>query len=116
MRHLLTHTSGLGYPFTSAITRDFKPKPGDQFDVGPLLFEPGERWLYGTSTEWVGRLVEKISGQTLEAYFDEHIFRPLGMTDTHFNIPPSKLSRLVDLWQRDASGSLVAQPRQAPTP
>ena len=66
VRHLFTHTSGLGYPFTSAILRDFKPMPGESFPVGPLLFEPGMRWHYGTSVDWLGRLVEKISGLTLE--------------------------------------------------
>ncbi|HEY2186096.1 MAG TPA: serine hydrolase domain-containing protein, partial [Xanthobacteraceae bacterium] len=48
--HILTHTSGLGYPFTSAILRDFKPQPGESYPFGgPLLFDPGERWHYGTS-------------------------------------------------------------------
>src|SRR5215213_5935118 len=79
IRHLLTHTSGLGYSFTSPIVRDFKPRNGDTFEVGPLLFEPGADWIYGTSTDWVGRLVETIAGKDLDAYFRERIFRPLGM-------------------------------------
>src|SRR5215472_16409398 len=45
VRHLLTHTSGLGYPFTDPTTRDFKPRAGEEYRVGPLVFEPGERWL-----------------------------------------------------------------------
>src|SRR5882724_2132391 len=49
VRNLLTHTSGLGYAFTSAVVRDFKPRDGDHFAAGPLLFEPGAQWLYGTS-------------------------------------------------------------------
>src|SRR5262249_58442200 len=82
VRHVLTHTSGLGYPFTSAILRDFKPKPGETYPFGgPLLFDPGTRWHYGTSTDVVGALVEKISGQKLEVYFREHIFNPLTMPD-----------------------------------
>ena len=64
VRHVLTHTSGLGYPFTSATLRDFKPRTGEQYADGPLLFEPGERWHYGTSTDIVGRLVEKVSGRS----------------------------------------------------
>ena len=116
VRHLFTHTSGLGYDFTSPIVRDFKPKHGDTFAVGPLLFEPGERWLYGTSTEWLGRLVEAVSGQTLEAYFAEHILNPLGMNDTYFNVPEAKLPRLVNTWRRDRAGALTEQPRQAPVP
>jgi CubicO group peptidase (beta-lactamase class C family) len=95
IRHLLTHTSGLGYDFTSPIVRDFKPRNGDTFAVGPLLFDPGTRWIYGTSTDWVGRLVETVSGQTLDEYFREHIFTPLGMTDTYFNVPEGKQARLV---------------------
>src|SRR5262249_59588439 len=74
VRHVLTHTSGLAYPFTSAIWRDLKPRAGDTFAFGgPLLFDPGERWHYSTSTDVVGRLVEVVSGQKLEDYFREHI-------------------------------------------
>jgi methyl acetate hydrolase len=62
IRHLFTHTSGLGYGFTSATVRDFKPRAGETYAVGPLEFEPGERWLYSTSTDWLGRVVEKVSG------------------------------------------------------
>ena len=70
VRHFLTHTSGLAYPFTSAIWRDFKPRAGETFPFGgPLLFDPGERWQYSTSTDVVGRLVEKVSGQKLDDYF-----------------------------------------------
>jgi len=88
VRHILTHTSGLGYPFTSAILRDFKPQPGENYPFGgPLLFDPGERWHYGTSTDVVGKLVEKVSRQKLEDYFRQHIFAPLQMSDTSYNVP-----------------------------
>src|SRR5256885_10002416 len=70
VRQFLTHTSGLAYPFTSATWRDFKPRAGETYPFGgPLLFDPGERWHYSTSTDVVGRLVEVISGQKLEDYF-----------------------------------------------
>jgi len=93
--HFLTHTAGLGYPFTSTIIRDIKLKPGDvQPFGGPLLFDPGERWHYSTSTDVVGALVESVSGQKLEDYFHEHIFAPLNMPDTSFNVPKEKGSRL----------------------
>jgi CubicO group peptidase (beta-lactamase class C family) len=101
VRHVLTHTSGLGYPFTSAILRDFKPRAGETYQDGPLLFEPGEKWWYGTSTDIVGRLVEKHSGQKLEDYFRQHIFTPLKMTDTSYNVPEAKAARLVAAQQRD---------------
>jgi len=115
VRHVLTHTSGLGYPFTSATLRDFKPRSGESYPDGPLLFEPGERWHYGTSTDVVGRLVEKISGQKIEDYFREHIFTPLKMTDTSYNIPPEKAVRVVASQQRDGErmdGKIVLQSPQ----
>jgi CubicO group peptidase (beta-lactamase class C family) len=103
VRQVLTHTSGLGYPFTSATLRDFKPRAGEAYPFGPLLFEPGERWLYGTSTDVVGRLVETISGQRLEDYFRRHIFAPLAMNDTSYNVPPDKAPRLVAAQQRNGA-------------
>ncbi len=101
VRHFLTHTSGLAYPFTSAIWRDFKPRAGETYPFGgPLLFDPGERWHYSTSTDVVGRLVEVLSGQTLEDYFRQHIFAPLKMGDTSYNVPEAKGPRLVMQQQR----------------
>ncbi|WP_428672930.1 serine hydrolase domain-containing protein [Reyranella sp.] len=96
VRHFLTHTSGLAYPFTSATWRDFKPRDGETYPFGgPLLFDPGERWYYSTSTDVVGRLVEVVSGQKLENYFRQHIFAPLKMDDTSYNVPEAKGPRLV---------------------
>jgi CubicO group peptidase (beta-lactamase class C family) len=112
VRHLLTHSSGLGYNFTSQVVRDFKPRSGEQYPAGPLLFEPGEQWLYGTSTDWVGRLVETMSGQTLDAYFREHIFRPLGMVDTFYNVPDDRQNRLVAGHRRRADGAYRLEPTQ----
>ena len=101
VRHFLTHTSGLAYPFTSAIWRDFKPAAGETFPFGgPLLFDPGERWHYSTSTDVVGKLVETVSGQKLEDYFRQHIFAPLKMDDTSYNVPEAKGPRLVAQQQR----------------
>jgi methyl acetate hydrolase len=101
IRHFLTHTSGLAYPFTSAIWRDLKPHAGDTFPFGgPLLFDPGERWHYSTSTDVVGRLVEVVSGQKLEDYFREHFLAPLKMDDTSYNVPEAKGPRLVAQQQR----------------
>ena len=101
LRHFLTHTSGLAYQFTSAVWRDFKPRAGEVYPFGgPLLFEPGERWHYSTSTDVVGRLVEVISGQKLEDYFRQHIFAPLKMEDSFYNVPDAKGPRLVAQQQR----------------
>jgi methyl acetate hydrolase len=115
VRHLFTHTSGLGYPFTDPTTRDFKPRPGEQYAAGPLVFEPGERWLYSTSTDWLGRLVEKISGQPLEDYFRQHILSPLGMNDTSYFVPAEKQSRLVTVGRRKADGTFIKESVQPPT-
>jgi methyl acetate hydrolase len=116
VRHVLTHTSGLGYPFTSATLRDFKPQGGEKYPFGgPLLFDPGERWLYGTSTDVVGKLVEKASGQKLEDYFRQHIFAPLRMADTSYNVPQDKAARLVAAQQRAGErmdGTIVLQTPQ----
>jgi CubicO group peptidase (beta-lactamase class C family) len=116
VRHILTHTSGLGYPFTSAILRDFKPQPGESYPFGgPLLFDPGERWHYGTSTDVAGKLVEKVSGQKLEDYFREHIFAPLQMPDTFYNVPQEKASRLAAAHERAGErmdGRIVLQTLQ----
>jgi methyl acetate hydrolase len=101
VRQFLTHTSGLGYPFTSAVLRDFKPRAGETYPFGgPLLFDPGQRWHYGTSVDVVGRLVEVLSGQKLEDYFHDHIFVPLKMDDTSYNVPEAKGPRLVAQQQR----------------
>jgi CubicO group peptidase (beta-lactamase class C family) len=117
VRQVLTHTSGLGYPFTSATLRDFKPRAGETYANGPLLFDPGERWHYGTSTDVVGRLVEKISGEKLEDYFLKHILVPLKMNDTSYNIPQAKAARVVPSQQRDGermNGKIVLQQPQPP--
>src|SRR5580704_3473275 len=115
VQHLFTHTSGLGYPFTSAIVRDFKPRAGESYPVGPLLFEPGTRWHYGTSVDWLGRLVEKVSGLTLEDYFHSKIFVPLGMPDTFYFVPKDKEARLVPVDRRLADGGLAKDAAQPPT-
>jgi methyl acetate hydrolase len=101
VKHFLTHTSGLAYAFTSAVWRDLKPRAGETFPFGgPLLFDPGERWHYSTSTDVCGKLVEAVSGQKLEDYFRQHIFAPLKMDDTSYNVPEAKGPRLVAQQQR----------------
>jgi methyl acetate hydrolase len=116
VRHFLTHTSGLAYPFTSEIWRDFKPRAGETYPFGgPLLFDPGERWHYSTSTDVCGKLVEAVSGQKLEDYFREHIFAPLKMNDTSYNVPEAKGPRLVAQQQRSGErmdGAIVLQQPQ----
>ena len=116
LRHLLTHTSGFVYEDWDAnLVRYLKQAAPVDRDTGmpvhPLMFEPGTRWEYGTSMDWVGRLVEAASGQTLEEYFQRNILRPLGMKDTSYILPEDKFDRLVSVWQRQGDGSLKEQPR-----
>ncbi len=108
IRHVLTHTSGLtldpanaglsgeemqwvsnnGKPFSTLGERVVRAA------IIPGTFHPGDHWLYGTSTDFVAVLVEKISGQSLDQFLRERIFEPLGMVDTFYNIPLSKVDRV----------------------
>lgn len=114
VRHLLTHTSGLGYNFTSPVVRDFKPHSGEEYTVGPLLFDPGEQWLYGTSTDWLGQLIESVSGKSLDEYFRERIFGPIGMEDTFYNVREVKQQRLVVIHRRQSDVAFEADANQPP--
>jgi methyl acetate hydrolase len=120
VRQLLSHTSGFAYDFFDPQLHGYvatgavpSSRQGDDgFLKAPLLFDPGSRWEYGISTDWLGKLVEKVSGQTLEDYFRQHIFQPLGMTDTFFDVPPGKQARVVALHQRQDDGSFLEPPPQ----
>jgi CubicO group peptidase (beta-lactamase class C family) len=109
IRQLLTHTSGLGYPFTSpevfAIQQQTKQEPRAM----PLLFDPGTKWVYSASTAVLGEVVEKLSGQGIEEFDQERIFRPLGMVDTSYHLPAEKAGRLVTVSRREETG-LVETP------
>ena len=114
VRHMLTHTAGLGYNFTSAIVRDFKPRAGETYAAGPLLFDPGEQWLYSTGIDWGGRIVEALSGKNLETYFRDHIFRPLGMGDTSYNVPDDRQRRVTAVHRRRSDGTFQVETVQPP--
>ncbi len=125
VRHLLTHTAGFGYEFMNRDLFNLVGKGtlpsvmagGDGFMKAPLLFDPGTKWEYGINTDWLGRLVERISGQSLEVYFRQHIFDPLGMPDSSFIVPPDKQSRVARMYQRGDGGALAEQPpRPSPPP
>ena len=97
MRDLLTHTAGFTYRLWDAkavrYAKSIELLPKAQRSRAPrtpLMFDPGERWQYGTSIDWVGRIVEAISGEPLDSYFRKHIFDPLGMNDTAFDISPQQ--------------------------
>ena len=103
LRQLLTHTSGFAYDFTSARLSQFQPESWE-YEDRPRLFEPGARWHYGTSTDWVGKVIEKVSGQDLETYIRKNITGPLKMNNTWFNVPDNLKEKIVSWGTRDSSG------------
>lgn len=122
IRDLLRHTSGLTYDFLRESNLDYayrklqigNPAPGytlrhmiEQLAQLPLEFSPGTRWNYSLATDVLGYLIEVISGQSLPDYLQEHLFGPLGMVDTAFNIAPDKVHRLASCYERDAAKKLV---------
>ena len=118
VRQLLTHTAGFGYEFLNRELFDLVAKKeiatvmagGDAFLKAPLVNDPGTEWEYGINTDWLGKLVERVSGLSLEAYFREKIFTPLGMNDSFFNVPAAKRSRVVRTFQRNKDGTLTELP------
>ena len=120
LRHLLTHTSGFCYDRWSAEMMEYEkhggPAPSGVAPLVPLMFDPGKRWHYGYSTDWVGRLVEVVSGLTLEQYFQQNILQPLGMKDTSFIMAAGKFDRLVSRHLRQPDGSLQQETRTLPAP
>jgi CubicO group peptidase (beta-lactamase class C family) len=108
LRHLLTHTSGIGYGFSSPIVaRLQRGNEKAEWEL-PLLHDPGARWTYSASTRVLGLIVEKITGESLEAYYQEHIFVPLGMIDTSFAVPAAKQSRVITIYSH-ADGKFQQQ-------
>jgi methyl acetate hydrolase len=119
IRHLMTHTSGIGYGFSSPIVARLEKDTQKREWELPLLHDPGEKWTYGASTVVLGMIVEKVTGRSLEAYFQERIFRPLGMADTSFAVASGKQSRVSTAYNR-TNGVLQERPRatiaSTPTP
>lgn len=124
IRDLLTHTSGIDYPaigtaIGNAIYSKAKIPSGlGNFDEDlldrmrvlgnlPLMFQPGEKFQYGLNTDLLGCLIEIISGQTLDDFFDQYIFNPLGMKDTYFNVPKTKENRLTTVYTEDSLQNII---------
>ncbi len=116
LRHLLTHTSGFGYNSTDEELSKFDRTNWNQKDL-PRRFESGTQFLYGTSTDWAGRVVEKISGLNLENYFRQNITGPLRMNRTWFNVPDSLKAFIVSRGRRGDDGKqpLIEMPDRIPT-
>jgi CubicO group peptidase (beta-lactamase class C family) len=122
LHHLLTHTAGFS-SFDSATAPLFAEmrklrstevsnlqEMARSLATFPLQSQPGDAWVYGPSTDLVGALVEKVSGQPFDWFVEERILRPLGMKDTSFEVPISKRSRQVSFDIRQPDGSLVSNP------
>ena len=115
LRHLLTHTAGFGYGMYSAATQQYQqlkelPLIASCQNAAlrtPLLFDPGERWEYGISTDWLGKLIESVSGHRLGSYLKDNLFAPLRMQDTAFRITASMRARLAKVHQRGSDGQLA---------
>ncbi|MDP6423096.1 MAG: serine hydrolase domain-containing protein [SAR202 cluster bacterium] len=114
IRHLMTHTAGFGYGFSSPIVRDLsRGAAGLGPREFPLLHDPGSKWTYGTSTRVLGWVIEKIAAEPLDAFFDSRILAPLGMTDTGFGLKSECFGRLV-AQSRRVGATLVTGSGQRP--
>lgn len=115
VRHLLTHTSGLGYPFASLTLSQLQGQGDNARPLPnplPLLHDPGSAWSYGESTRVLGRLVEKLSGQALDVFLQQRIFQPLGMNETWYVVPADRIPRVATV-HRWVDGKLVETPNGA---
>ena len=113
-RMLMLHTAGFGYDFFNPTYSRLAREKGQPSVVTatraslatPLLFDPGERWEYGSGIDWCGLIVEQIRDQRLGTVMKERIFRPLGMKDTAFKLTPAMRERLARIHKRRPDGSL----------
>lgn len=127
-KHVLTHTAGFANTYRGITQPELAKlrearKPNDtigdmvkRLAALPLNFHPGDAWEYGPATDVVGRLVEVISGQTLDEFQQKRIFAPLKMKDTHFYLPQNKLARFAAVYQPDPANGNKIKLQEAPTP
>ncbi|MFF0280554.1 serine hydrolase domain-containing protein [Rhodococcus aetherivorans] len=114
-RMLLLHTAGLGYDFFDENYRRLAEEHGQPSVITaskaalrtPLLFDPGERWMYGSNIDWCGLVVEAVRGRRLGEVMRERIFEPLGMADTAFTLTADMRDRLAVVHQRGEDGTVV---------
>jgi methyl acetate hydrolase len=118
VRHLVTHTSGLAYWFFNADIVRWEEATGTPnvlsgskaIFAAPLVADPGTQYEYGINSDWLGRVVEAASGQSLDAYFAEHILGPLGMTQTTFLMSEEQRANSVPVHLRGEGGAWLAAP------
>jgi len=122
LRHLLTHTAGFVYDIWNPDMGRYMEKTGVPGIIScqnaalmlPLVFDPGDRWDYGINIDWAGKAVERASGQSLGDFFAEHIFGPVGMTDTGFALTADRRARLASMHARADDGTLATIPFELP--
>jgi CubicO group peptidase (beta-lactamase class C family) len=121
LRRLLSHTSGFGYAFTSPELNRYGETLGRPLldgsracHVQPLLFEPGEGFLYGIGIDWAGLAIEAATGRRLDSVVGETVFAPLGMTETAFGVPESRAHRRAAIHARLPEGGLTVFPFDLP--
>ena len=114
VRHVLSHTSGLSIrPTTPQRGGQARTRPAtlaeavDRAADVPLAFHPGSEWQYGASTDYVAILVEKISDMSLDDFLRERIFEPLGMENTYYNIPESKVDQVAAVYRPSGPGNTI---------
>jgi len=118
LRHLMTHTAGFCYNMWNGDMGTYLDKTGlppvttckNEALKTPIMSDPGTRWEYGTNIDFVGKAVEAVSGKRLDAYLRDHLFIPLGMSDTSFKIGDSQRKRLVGMHARGEDGLLAPMP------
>jgi methyl acetate hydrolase len=121
-RMLMVHTSGLSYDFINHTYNRLAQERGQPSVITaskaclmtPLLFDPGERWEYGTNLDWCGQIVEAITGSRLGDVFKTRIFEPLGMHDTTFELTDAMRKKLAGIHARNADGSLTPMDFELP--
>ncbi len=130
IRDLLTHLSGIGYPVIGSKNMAAIYAKADipsgiatgnrilgtemkKLAALPLAHQPGEHWTYGLSVDLLGYLVEVVSGMSLDQFFRQRIFEPLGMKDTYFYLPASKHKRLAALYTEDSLHHLMKFPKES---
>jgi CubicO group peptidase (beta-lactamase class C family) len=122
VRQLMTHTAGLGYFFTNekllrylSLTGEPSPLSGEKRSLSvPMVNDPGTAWEYGVNTDWLGLIVEKLSGQSLGDYLRQHVYGPLGMNDSSFAPSAEQRGRLLRVMQRQADGRLIPSVHDLP--
>lgn len=120
---LMTHTAGLSYDFSNHTYCRLAQEKGQPSVITaskaclttPLLFDPGERWDYGTNMDWCGQIVETITGRRLGEVFKTRIFEPLGIKDMTFELTDAMRVRLAGIHARNADGSLTPMDFELPT-